>query len=201
VTASAPKHGIRRRALLGAAASALAMLCIEQRASAEDIPVPVGLQIDLLAKVVLYDRNFAARVRDRVQVLILTRSGDAGSERTARHLEAAFERVGKLGPFPVDYTTTEFRDPSSLSKRCRERSIDVVYLTPEFDAELSQIVPALTGLDLLSVSVNPVHVPERVVLGFDLVSGKPKLLVHLDQARLQNVAFRSDLLKLARVYP
>ena len=162
--------------------------------------MPIALQVELLSKVVAYDRNFAARVQGSVQVLILTRAGDSTSEHVARHLEASFDRLERLGNLPQAHRAAHFQDAASLSKLCRERSIDIVYLTPGLEDQLPQIVAALTGLDLLSVSANPAHVQARVVLGFDLVSGKPKLLVHLGQAKLQGVAFRSDLLKLARVY-
>lgn len=186
--------------MLAGAAGATLALVTPRRARADDVPVPIQLQVELLAKVVAYDRNFAARVQGTVQVLILTRAGDSSSEHAARHLEAAFERVERLGDFPHTQRTVHFQDAASLGKLCRERSVDIVYVTPGLENQLSQIVGVLTGLDLLSVSASPTHVPERVVLGFDLVSGKPKLLIHLGQARLQGVSFRSDLLKLARVY-
>jgi hypothetical protein len=38
-----------------------------------------------------------------------------------------------------------------------------------------------------------------VVLGFDLVGGKPKLVVHLRRAREQAVELSSQVLKLAKV--
>jgi len=38
------------------------------------------------------------------------------------------------------------------------------------------------------------------VLGFELVSSKPRLLVHLSQARKQNVDFRAEVLKLVQIY-
>jgi len=41
------------------------------------------------------------------------------------------------------------------------------------------------------------YVSEGIVLGFDLVSGRPKILVHLEQARKQNVVLTAQLLKLA----
>ena len=42
-------------------------------------------------------------------------------------------------------------------------------------------------------------VPKGIVLSFDLVSGKPKIVVHLGQAKRQDVQFKAELLKLARV--
>jgi hypothetical protein len=44
------------------------------------------------------------------------------------------------------------------------------------------------------------YVPAGIVLGFDLVSGRPKLVVNLSQARRQHVDFRAEVLKLMKVY-
>jgi hypothetical protein len=59
---------------------------------------------------------------------------------------------------------------------------------------------ALSGVDVLSVSPVPEYVEQGIVLGFDVVSGKPRLLVNLGQARLQHVALRAEVLKLMKVY-
>jgi hypothetical protein len=37
------------------------------------------------------------------------------------------------------------------------------------------------------------------VLGFELVSGRPKLVIDLAQAKRQNVLFRAEALKLMRI--
>ena len=39
-----------------------------------------------------------------------------------------------------------------------------------------------------------------LVFGFDLVSGRPKLLLNLTQAKLQNVAMKAAVLKLMQVF-
>ncbi|HEX7668231.1 MAG TPA: YfiR/HmsC family protein, partial [Polyangiaceae bacterium] len=69
-----------------------------------------------------------------------------------------------------------------------------------FDSDTDAIGTALQGADLLTVSTVPSYVQHGIVLGFDLVSGHPKLLVHLRQARSQQVALRPEVLKLMRVY-
>ena len=52
---------------------------------------------------------------------------------------------------------------------------------------------------MLSVAADPGEVPKGIVLGFDLVSGKPKIVVHLGQAKKQEVSFKAEFLKLAKV--
>jgi len=47
----------------------------------------------------------------------------------------------------------------------------------------------------------PDYVPAGIVLGFDLVSGRPKLLVNIEQAKKQQVSLPASVLKLMKVYP
>ena len=51
----------------------------------------------------------------------------------------------------------------------------------------------------MSVASVPDYVQGGIVLGFDVVSGRPKLLFNLTQARLQNVDLRAAVLKLMTV--
>jgi hypothetical protein len=75
-----------------------------------------------------------------------------------------------------------------------------VYLTPGFDDDVPRIGASLRGVDVLSLGAVPDYVSQGVVLGFDLESGKPKILINLDQAKQQNVSFPADVLRLMKVY-
>src|SRR5438874_366246 len=61
------------------------------------------------------------------------------------------------------------------------------------------VVPVPLQIALLTASAVASQVTLGIVLGFDLVSGKPKLLVHLGQARRQHVDLSAEVLKLMRV--
>jgi hypothetical protein len=52
----------------------------------------------------------------------------------------------------------------------------------------------------LTVAPDQELVRHGVVLGFELVSGKPKLFLNLPQANRQNVALSAEVMKLMTVY-
>jgi hypothetical protein len=54
-----------------------------------DEVVPFSRQVELLAKVALYDRNFAARAGARVRASVLVKPGNDASERAAGQLVSA----------------------------------------------------------------------------------------------------------------
>jgi hypothetical protein len=194
----AEERGLTRRQwlTLGLGVSALAFV---GAARAEEPRVPVRLQAELLAKVAAYDSRFAARARGKALVLIVQVTGLADSERFAASIRAELGMQARIGGVVHMDQIIQFASAAELARVCRERLPAIVYLAPGLSRVVPAIAEALSGLDLLSVSPVPEDVAQGVVLGFEVVSGKPKLLVNLPNARKQNVAFKPELLRLARV--
>jgi len=159
----------------------------------------VRLQAELLSKVVAYDRNFAERARGRAVVLILVKPGHAESERVGEQLQAELGVLKDLGGLPHVEEVVRFTTKRALSELCKSRGAAALYLSVGFGDEMSEIAASLDGQSILSVAVAASYVNKRAVLGFDAESGKPRLVVHLDQAHRQKVQFKPEVLKLARL--
>jgi hypothetical protein len=190
----------RRSAIAIVAAGVVACSFLVTSAAGEEVAVPVALQAELVAKVASYDRNLGARAGDRVHVLIVVKPKDDSSNRFAKSMESALGGVDKIGGLPHDETTTTFSGARALADACRAKHISIVYVAPGLGDDVPAIKAALDGVNVLSVAAVASEVPKGIVLGFDLVSGKPKIVVHLTQAKRQDVAFKAELLKLARVH-
>ncbi|HEY3447912.1 MAG TPA: YfiR/HmsC family protein [Myxococcales bacterium] len=166
---------------------------------AREPTVPVPLQMDLLAKVAVYDRNLPTRAGERVVALVVHKGGDDESARGAAQAMLALKGRTELGGLPFATEELAFTDAEALAKACRERKAALVYLAPGFtEAEAAQVGKQLEGLSVLTASADPSLVG-KVVLGFDLVSGKPKLLVSLARAGKQSVSLSASVLKLMTV--
>ena len=168
-------------------------------AVAEEPRVPPRLQAELLAKVAAYDTKFSQRARGRALVLVVSAPRVADSERFAAQIRAELAKQPRIGGVDHMEDNLRFSTAAELARVCRERRPAVVYLAPGLSDAVPAIARELTGLDVLSVSALPSDVSGGIVLGFEVVSGRPRLLVHLPQARRQNVAFMPELLRLARV--
>jgi len=167
----------------------------------EQVQVPIPLQASLLAKVAIYDQNFAARSGDTVNVLVVYKKGDGKSQRLAQQMRDALHELKIAADRPQKVEVEALLSPAMLASRCRDGRVAIVYLAPGFSAtEVHEIAAALAGNDVLSASAVAADVAEGVVLGFEQISGKPKIVVNLKQAKSQNVLLSSSLLALAKVY-
>jgi len=168
---------------------------------ADDVTLPIPLQVGLLVKVLGYDRNMPERAGDKVRVLIVTKQGSDESAKVAGQVEKALAEQETIAGLPHEEATLTFVDAPSLAQLCRARRLGVVYFAPGFsDAEITSIAAALGNVDVFTAGAVAGFVPLGIVLGFDLVSGKPQLLVHLGQARKQHVDISAEVLKLMKVY-
>jgi hypothetical protein len=125
--------------------------------------------------------------------------GKAASERAVARLRRAFDGIDRIVEKPCQTATLHFESASKVASECRDRGAAILYVAPGLDDHLDKIERSLSGVDVLSVAVEPSAVAKGIVLGFKLVSGKPKIMVNLAQAKRQNVSFSASLLKLAEV--
>lgn len=178
---------------------ALGITSISDVARADDIPVPIDLQATLLSKVVSYDRNLPERAGDRVRTLLVGKPSDPTSMPFVRQMRQMLGAIEAFGTLQHSEEIVEFTTAGTLLDRCRNERISIVYLGPGLRDDVEPIRAALEPLSILTVSANPEDVQRGIVLGFDLVYGKPKLVVNLVQARKQRVDLVAEVLKLMRV--
>jgi hypothetical protein len=179
---------------------AAAMTFGQHWARAQFVTVPIELQAELLAKVAGYDRNMHARAGERVQILLLTNGSDSESKRFAARMGSALQAIGPIAGLPHDEHIAAFSSGAELAQECRTRRLAIIVVGPSLFEQVVAIRNALDGVDVLTVAAVPHYVEPGIVLGFDVVSGKPKLLIHLTQARRQHVDMRAEVLKLMRIF-
>lgn len=189
---------ITRRALLAWAGASSALLW-NGDAFALEPEVPVRLQVDLLNRVIAYDKNFASRVHGSLTTAVVVDATDTDSVRVGAQVLNELQGRRTLGPYPQQATRLPFNGVQALVDECKRRKVGVVYVTPGVRVPVSELAVSMQGLGVLTVGSMPEHVQQGLVLGFAVRSGKPRLLVNLAQARIQRVSFRADFLRMAEV--
>lgn len=189
-----------RRHALWVALLVVVVLLVPEPTRAEGAVLPMALEASLVAKILRYDRNFSRRAGERVKILIFFKTGNVDSTLIAERMRGELGRLPDMGGLPHEETVISYTGAPQMVALCRAGRPAAIVFGPGFDADLDSIRAALDGLDVMSVTTVPEYVPRGIVFGFDIVSGRPKMLVHLTQAKRQNVAFQSEALKLMRVY-
>ena len=183
------------------ALAALALLLVPLRyGSAETVQLPTSVQAGLIAKVAGFDRNFPRRAGGKAVVLLVSMPNDPESTRAALELKGALARLPEVGGLPHQEEIVSYASASALAEQVRAKQAAIVYFGPGFGKQIPAIRDAFASHDVLTVASVPDYVPVGIVLGFDLVSGRPKLLVNLGQAKKQQISFPASVLNLMKVF-
>ena len=165
----------------------------------EDLEVPARVQVDLVGKLASYDRTFAERAGARVVLAILVKPGDVGSARATSQLEGALKELTLIGGLPHAEIAVPWKGAANLAEVCAKQNVAIIYLTPGLPADVDSISKGFEGTKVLTIGSVVSYVGRGAVLGFELVSGRTKLVIDLAQARRQGVLFRAEALKLMRI--
>lgn len=170
------------------ALAASAVLLWSLAARGEELPLP--LQVQLLQKTAAYVTSLQPGETGKVKVLLV--HPGAAPSRAVETLASAINSAGQLGKFPAEAKVVAL---GGLKDAVASEKPQVLWLAPELDDKaVGAVIDASGGASILTVSTNAAHVRQGVMLGFELVEAKPRILVHLKQSRAQNVVFLSGLL-------
>jgi hypothetical protein len=178
----------------------LAGVAVGAAAAWADSPtVPLQLQVDLSTKVIEYVQEPAVPSLDRIRIGIVVKTGSPESMRAGAELKAAFDRVGNMAGKPHEQSIVEWAGSKRLAEQARIRNLTVLYFTPGLDDEIGPSAQALAGQPIVTIGAVDSFVASGVVLGFELISGHPKMVLNLRQAKRQDVVLRAAVIKLMRI--
>jgi hypothetical protein len=188
-----------RRALGALLVVALLLTAVPMRA--QESGVPIALQVELLGRVLWYERGLQKSADKELRALIVERAADAASKLAAAQLVAQLERVKQLGGKRVLARRVVYESPEQVGRVLQEQRAYLACLAPGLGKFASDLARVFATRGVLSVSTQGADTARGIVLGFALESGKPRILLNLKQARAQKLDFNAQLLRVVQVVP
>jgi len=176
-----------------------ALLLTTSSARAEEPSVPLQLQVDLTAKVLEYSQNPAPQSAGVIRIGILVRSNSVESMHFGTELKASLGRVAKIAGQAHEESIINWTTPAAFAAEVKRQNLFAVYVTPGLRGDMPAIAHALEGAAVVTVAAIDTYVPAGAVLGFELVSGRPKMIFNMGQAKKQQLALRAQVMKLMRI--
>jgi len=166
---------------------------------AEAPAVPLQLQVELTAKLIEYAQSPSPQGQSVIRIGIVVRGSSVESQHFGTELKSAFSRIGNIAGLPHEEFVVSWSTPAALLDEVKRRQLFAVYLTPGLGQDVGGMARALEGTPVLTVGAIDSYVPAGAILGFELVSARPKMVLNLAQAKKQGVAFRASVMKLMRI--
>ena len=170
-------------------------------AAAQEISVPVEVQVPLLLKILSFDRRLAADGQDSLVIGVVFQSHYRASATIAddvcRALAAAGHNPGAgrmLRVVPI-----ELDEPGTLAATLLRDGVRVLYVTPLRAVAVSAVAAATRERQVISLTGVVQYVEEGLTVAVDAKGERPQIVINLAASRAEGAVFAGQLLKLARL--
>ncbi len=189
----------RMRIILLSLSFALAWLSAEL-CPAQEMPVPVDLQLNLLLKIISFDRNLSSHGGDSLRLGIVFQEPFRNSLLVREQIERVYRSLGTfrvkglpLALVPIDV----YRE--KLDDQVARRGVDILYVSPLRAYDIRSIGDLCRSRGIVSVTGVPEYCGQGLSVGIGQSRDRPEILINIRAAREEGADFSSQLLKLARV--
>jgi hypothetical protein len=162
--------------------------------AAQEVPVPVRVQVPLLLRILSFDRNLARRRAGDLVVAVLYQSRNRSSLAIAEEVTRLLGSLSGTEAVGIDLDKV-----TDLRAALAQSGGQVLYVSPLRGVEISGIVRVSRGAGVTTVTGVPRYVEEGISIGLDLKAERPEIVVNLEGARAEGADFTAQLLKLARL--
>jgi hypothetical protein len=172
----------------------LALGGIASPTAAQEVVVPVEIQVPLLLKILAFDRHLADAAEPLVVGVVFQRRNRASAAigREVRGLLAAAAR-------PIRVIAIDLDETRDLRGTLLREGVRVVYIAPLQAVSVSTVTEATRGERVVSVTGVPHYVEQGLAVGIDLSDSRPRIVINLAASRAEGADFSAELLKLARL--
>jgi hypothetical protein len=170
--------------------------------AAQEMAVPVDVQIPLLYKILTFDRRLGARATGEDIVIAILYQETFRTSVTARNqVQETARKIGAASILghQVLWVSLELGEVADLGAALIKYRVDVIYVAPIRGVGLDRITTAARGKQVTSFTGVPEFVDRGIAVGIGLQRERAQILINLVAARAEGAEFGAQLLNLARV--
>jgi hypothetical protein len=177
------------------------MLAAAPEIRAQDINVPMDVQVPIIRKVFEFDRELVGRSGEAIRIAVLYQVGNRESLKAAEDVEDAIRSMGPaiVEGLPIEFELLAWSSARELESELDHREIDVLYVMPFRAVSIAVIARIARARGIRTASAVPSYVDDHLCVAVDLVGGRPQIVINRQASTAEGSAFSAQLLKLARL--
>jgi hypothetical protein len=170
-------------------------------ADAQDMAVPMNVQVPLLLKILTFNRAQPLKTGDEVVIGIVYQ----GRFRTSLNAKDEFlKEMGssstmRLHHKPIRCLPIDLGDAGDLAGAMAGAHVDFFYVTPLRAVAMDIIAGVSHAKKIVTLTGVPDYVEAGLAVGIDSKGEKPLIVINIKAAKAESADFSSQLLKLSKV--
>lgn len=179
----------------------LCMLFACRPLAAQEMEVPMQVQVPILLKVISFDRHLRIRAPRDVVIGVVMQGGNraslVASEEAVRILSAPGTNVDGI---PVRVISFDL-DRQSVGDVLNNATLTHLYVTPLRAVNIRHLAEHARAANVTTMTGVAEHLDRGLSIGVGLRAGRPKILVNVSASRAEGADLSAELLKLAELVP
>lgn len=171
---------------------------LSTRASAQEMEVPVGVQLPLFLKVVSFDRQLNARAGGALVIAIAFQGGYRTSAEAKDEALRVAAGVRDVAGLPVTLVAIDL-DRDALAGALARTRATLLYVAPLRGIDVKELALVARAAHVTTLTGVVRYVETGLAVGVRLKGDRPRIVINLGASRSEGAEFSAELLKLAQV--
>ena len=168
--------------------------------AAQQMEVPVDVQVPLFLRILRYERNLESRAVDDLVIGVLYQERFRESLNTKdSFLRSLRDARRDLGGIDLRHVAIDLEQEDDLRSALEREQIDVLYVTALRAVPMATVTEATRAHRTLTLSGVPAYVRQGLAVGIAERRSRPSILINLEAANAENARFSAQLLNVAQV--
>ena len=175
-------------------------LVISSTARAQEMPLPVETQLNVLLKTLTFDRNLKERQGERLTIGIVYHGLFNKSLQAKDELIEAFKtvRIEEIFEHTLHIVTVDLH-LIGLEEAVASQDVDILYITPLDSSQIRKISKLSRSMGVITLSGVPQYSEQGIAVTVGKKGEAAQIIINLDAARAAGANFSSQLLKMAKI--
>lgn len=171
-------------------------------AAAQEMAVPVDVQVPLLLKILTFERNLRGHRSQPLRLGVLFQSQvEESREAFDAFTATAAKGPMRLGSRAIEIVPIDAADDAEVARVLGTAPIDVLYVAPLRAIAISAITKLTRQREIITLTGVPAYVDQGLSVGVDARGGRTRVVINLGAHRAEGAEFSAQLLKMARIVP
>jgi hypothetical protein len=165
---------------------------------AQEMEIPVALQLPLFLKVMSFDRQLSSRAGGTLVLAITYQSGYRASVDAKEEAWRSAGNVHEIGGIPLSIVAIDL-DREDLEAALTHSRVTLLYLAPVRGVDVKELGGVARAAHVTTLTGVVRYVELGLAVGVRLRGDRPRIVVNLIASRLEGAELGAELLKLAEI--
>jgi len=166
---------------------------------AQTMTVDADRQVQILLKVLTYDRQFEAKAAPKLKIGIVYVESDPDSVKMADEIGTMLKKYGDkpVKKIPFSYIMVKYTTPAAVEAQVKADGINMLYIAPGNTKNLRDLVRISQLYKVTTTTGVPEYIDKGVAVGVGIERDQPRIYINLASSKSEGSEFDASLLQIA----